>query len=171
MVHRIRVPGTSRNMAESHGIHPFPYDSKLEIGCEAQSEASRRADRVAGEKATEVDDVENVGEVLSVNLQTNIHSIRFVKIRTRRSIDLEGGVYAAAIEVDSIEYLLAVLCEDCVRVTIKLKRKPAVILYSAGNPEPWLYLIANSAANGVALVLRVRKMPAKLCFGGGSVGA
>ena len=40
----------------------------LEVGGEAKREAARGADGVAGEQAAEIDDVQDVGEVLSIDL-------------------------------------------------------------------------------------------------------
>src|ERR1700677_3064378 len=117
--------------------------ANLEVGCEAHSKASRWPYGIAGKKTIEVDDVKNVGEVLSVYLKPDVHTIRLVNIRACRGIDLEGGVDAASGKVNAIQHLLTVLCEHSVWVPIKLEGKATVILDSAGNPEPWLYLIAN----------------------------
>jgi hypothetical protein len=46
--------------------------ANLEVGREPQGEAARGAYGVARKKASEVDDIQNVGEVLSIGL--NLHS-------------------------------------------------------------------------------------------------
>jgi hypothetical protein len=50
---------------------------------QAHCKASRRTDSISGEKTAEVDYVEHVIKVLSVNLETHIQAFLLVEIRTR----------------------------------------------------------------------------------------
>ncbi len=60
-------------------------------------------------RPAEVDDVKNVGKVLSIDLEPYIHTVRLINIRARRGIDLEGGIDAASGKVDTIHDLLSVI--------------------------------------------------------------
>jgi hypothetical protein len=80
----------------------------LEAGGQACGNAARRADGVAGEKASEVDDVENVVEVLGVDLEASIDAVRFVDIGAGGSVDLKRGIDASTGKVDAIDDLLTV---------------------------------------------------------------
>jgi hypothetical protein len=55
---------------------------KLKIGCEAQHDAAGRADGIAGEEASEINDIDYVGEILSVDLKAHFQAFRFVYIGT-----------------------------------------------------------------------------------------
>jgi len=48
---------------------------RLEIGGESHGEAAGRPDRVAGEKAAEVNHVKDVGKVLPIDLKSHLHTI------------------------------------------------------------------------------------------------
>jgi hypothetical protein len=61
----------------------------LEAGREARGKAPRRSDSVAGEKTTKVDDVEDVGQVLPIDLEAYLYPIRLVNIGTGGRIYLE----------------------------------------------------------------------------------
>ncbi len=82
----------------------------------------------------------------------------FVDVGAGRGVDLERGIDAAAIEIDAIQDLLAVLGESGGRVAVELKWQAGVKLNSAGDPEARSDLIANACAKGVALILRIREM-------------
>ena len=84
--------------------------------------------------------------------------VRLVAVRTRRGIHQERRPDAPAVEVAPIQNLLAVLPKHRSRIAIEVKRQPAVVLESTRDPEARLDLIANAAANGVALVLRIGKV-------------
>jgi len=65
---------------------------------------------------------------------------------------------AATIKINTIEHLLAIFLEYRGGVAIEIKRQTSVILNAARDPEAPGDLIANAAANGVALILRIREM-------------
>ena len=110
------------------------------------------------EKSPEVDHPQNIGEVLSVDLKHHAQVIRLVDIRARGGVDLKRGVDAAAIEVDAVHDLLAVLGERIVNRTLEVKGETGVELNSAGDPETAYDLKAEAAAKCVALILRIGEM-------------
>ena len=81
----------------------------LEGRGEAHGCAARWSDGVAGKKTPEVDDVKNVGKVLSIDLETHIQTLRLIDIRARRGIDLKGRIDALTDKVKAIQHLLAVI--------------------------------------------------------------
>ena len=129
----------------------------LEICGEAQSVTARGSDGVAGEQTAEIDDVENVGQILSVDLKTHVQPLGFIDIGARRSIHLERRINAAAREINAIQNLLAILREHGRRIAIELKGQPGIVLNSRSDPEPRLHLITQAPANGIALILRIRE--------------
>jgi hypothetical protein len=66
----------------------------LEVSRKTQGNVARRADGVSGEETVEVDDVQNIVEVLSVNLKLHDHTIRPVDNRARGRVDLERRIDA-----------------------------------------------------------------------------
>jgi hypothetical protein len=125
----------------------------LEVCGEAEGEASWGADGVAGEQASEVDHVENVGEVLSVDLKQHVYAIGLVNVRAGGGTDLKARIDAAAGKVDAVQDLLAVFGEDRSRVAVEFEGKAGVVLNSACDPKARFHLIADTSANGVALIL------------------
>ena len=73
---------------------------------------------------------------------------------------MKGGIDTSAGKVNAIQYLLAIFGEHGVGVAIKLKWESRVVLNSTGDPEARRYLIVKPPANGIALILRIRKLPA-----------
>src|SRR5208337_3306344 len=128
------------------------------VGGEAQGNATRRPDSIAREQAAEVDDVQNVGEVLAVDLKLHIHVIRLVDVRARRRIHLKRRIDAPAGKVDSTDHLLAVFGERPLWGSVDLEGQPGVVLNSARDPEARFYLVAKASAKAVALILRIGKM-------------
>ena len=122
--------------------------------------APRRSNSVAGEKTSEIDDVKNVGKILSVDLKLHLQVVRFIDIRARRGIDLKSGIDTPPGKVDAIDHLLTVFGERLLLGTLELEWQPGVVLNSTRDPEAGVHLIAETSANRVALVLRIRKMAA-----------
>ena len=131
---------------------------KLEVGSQAQGDTSRRADGVAREEPAEIDYVEDVGEVLSIDLKAHRHVVGFINLGGRRGIDLEGGIDAAAGKVDAIENRLPIFRENLRWIAVEFEGEAGVILNSACDPEARCQLVAKTSADGVALILRIGKM-------------
>lgn len=127
--------------------------SALKACCEAEGEASRWADGVAGEQTTEVDDVQDVGEILSVDLKEHMQTVRLVNIRARRRIDLQGRVDTSAVKINPIQHLLAVFSQHRGRIAIELEWESGVVLNSPRDPEARCDLVTKASAHGVALIL------------------
>src|ERR1700683_3139792 len=91
---------------------------------------------------------------------------RLVNIRACRGIHLEGRKDAPASEVNAIDDLLAVhlgYSSDALGLSftvraLKIERETRIVLNSAGDPQARSDLITYAAANGVALILRIREM-------------
>src|SRR5580704_451057 len=141
----------------------------LEVGVKPQAKAARRTNGVAGEKAAEVDHVQNIVKVLSVGLNIHLHAIRLVNLRPGRGVDLERWINAASSEVDPIQHLLSVLRQHRCRVAYEFKGQAGVKLNSSTNPETRPDLVASAPANGVPLIGSNRKVSVDLCFRGGGV--
>ena len=98
----------------------------------------------------------------SIDLKFHVHPIGFVNIRARGSIHLKRRIDAAPSEVDAIQDLLAVLKNPealgSVGSPSKVEWEARIVLNAASDPEARRNLIANAAANGIPLILRVRKM-------------
>src|ERR1700683_2543009 len=142
---------------------------ELKRGGEAHGEGAGRADGVAGEEAAKVDDVEDVGEILAVNLEAGVKALGVVEQSASGGVDLEGRINAAAREIDTTENLRAIFGKDVGGIAVKFEGQPGIVLNAAGKPEARIYLIAEAAANCVALILGVREMAGELSFGGGGV--
>ena len=67
--HLIRFSVKYSRGRNNHRLMQDRGESWLEVGGKAQGEASRRPDGVAGKQPAEVDHVENVGKILSVDLK------------------------------------------------------------------------------------------------------
>ena len=119
----------------------------LEICGEAQSVTARGSDGVAGEQTAEIDDVENVGQILSVDLKTHVQPLGFIDIGARRSIHLERRINAAAREINAIQNLLAILREHGRRIAVEFEWQTGIVLNSRGDPESRPHLIAQAPAN------------------------
>src|ERR1700675_652005 len=76
----------------------------LEGSAEPQAEAARRTDGVPGEQPAKINHIQNVGEILSVNLEMHLHPVRLIYIRARRRIHLKRRQNAAAVEVQAIKH-------------------------------------------------------------------
>ena len=142
---------------------------RLKIRGQTQRVTSRRPDGVAGEQAAKVDDVEDVVEVLSVNLKPHIQAFGFVDVGAGRRVDLKTRIDAATREVDAAEDLRPIFGQNRGRVAVELERQAGVVLNSAGDPEARHDLIAQAAANGVALVLGIGEVSGELRFRGRGV--
>jgi hypothetical protein len=142
------------------------YPSALEVGRKAEGETPRRSDGIAGKEAAEIDDIQNVGEILSIGLNPHIQTLRLVNIRARRGIHLEGREYTSAIEVNAVHDLLAIhlgYSGDALGLgfavrALKVERETCIVLNSRSDPKARSDLITYAAANRVALILRIREM-------------
>src|ERR1700678_4284472 len=137
------------------------YPSGLEVGGKAEGETPRRSDGIAGKEAAEIDDIQNVGEILSIGLHPHIQTLRLVNIRAGRGIHLEGRKDAPANEVDAIHDLLAVYLGysgDALGLgfavrALKVEWETCIVLNPAGDPKARSDLITYASANRVALIL------------------
>ena len=59
---------------------------------------------------------------------------------------------ARHIEIDAAEYLPSVVRKRPGGMTVELERQPGIVLKAAGDPKPWVDLIANAPAACIALV-------------------
>src|ERR1700691_1395153 len=131
------------------------YPSGLEVGRKAEGETPRWSDGIAGKKAAEIDDIQNVGEILSIGLNPHIQKLRLLNIRPPRGIHLEGRKDAPANEVDAIHDLLAVhlgYSGDALGLgfavrALKVERKTCIVLNPEGEPKALSDLITHAAAN------------------------
>ena len=98
------LPGRTHGFRSGADLH----HQNLEAGGEAEGHTPRRSDGIAGKKTAKIDDVENVGEVLSIDLKPRSHMVRFVNFRAGRGIDLERRENASAGKVDAIHDGLSV---------------------------------------------------------------
>jgi hypothetical protein len=72
--HCLRVTDCKSFRPRNEGVKTVP-ESTLEVSCESNGCAPRRSDCVAGEKAAEIDNVQDVTEVLSVNVDVHLHAV------------------------------------------------------------------------------------------------
>lgn len=112
-----------------------------------------RANGIAGEQATEVDDVQPIVEVVPVGLQAHLHTIRAVDLEPCGRAYSELRTNAATLEIDSADDSRSVLCESIGLLSCELKRKPGAIACSRGDPETPRKLITKTRSDRVALVL------------------
>ena len=80
----------------------------LKTGGEAHHDTARGTDGVAGKEPSKIDDINNVGEILPVDLKAHIQPLRIIHIRTHGGTYLKSGVDAPSREVDPIHNLLTV---------------------------------------------------------------
>jgi hypothetical protein len=139
--------------------------SVLKTGGEAHSNTPRRPDGVAREETSEVDHIEDVRQILAVDLKLHLKTLRLVDIHAGGCIDLERRIDAPAVKVDSSEDLRAIEGKRFGWVAAELERQASTVLNSASNPKTGLDLVAQAAANGVALVLGVREVTGESRFG------
>jgi serine/threonine protein kinase len=81
--------------------HPNIFTTS-EVGRQPHSIAARRADGIAGEKSSEVDHLQHIGKVLSVDLKPHIHTVRAINIGTRRGGHLKRRIDTSRREIDAI---------------------------------------------------------------------
>jgi hypothetical protein len=122
------------NKSGGAGTLDLTYDVRckvaLEVGCHAHIEAAPRADRIPGEKTAEIDDIDRVIKVLSVQFQLQLEAVVLVKVRPHRGIEHGRGVDAPAIEIDSIHNILPIyrglsgnaLLESQTGITLEFER-------------------------------------------------
>jgi len=87
------------------------------------------------ENRREVDDIENIREVLTVNLKPNRHGVGFVKVRARGGVDLESRIDTVAGKINAIDHWLTVFGERLLRGTVDLEGQSGVILNSARDQK------------------------------------
>ena len=76
----------------------------LEIGREAHHSAARWTDSVTGKEPSKIDNINNVGKVLQVDLKAHIQPFRLVYLSPRGCAHLESGVDATSREVHAIDH-------------------------------------------------------------------
>ena len=140
--------------------------SDLEVGRKTKRVTPRGSDGVAGEKTAEIEDVQHIVEVLPIGLNPYVQTLGLVNIRPRRRIHLKCRKDAATVEVDAVHHLLAVYLDyagDALGLSfpvraLEIEREARVVLNAGSDPKARSDLITHSAANGVALILRVGEM-------------
>jgi hypothetical protein len=92
-----------------NGLNAGRCGRALEVCGEAEGEAARRADGVAGEESGEVEEVEGIGEVFAVCLEGSGETFGMMQCCSGGGIEECGREDATAIEVEAGEDLRAVL--------------------------------------------------------------
>lgn len=153
------------------GWHELPDHFISERGSQTERQVPGWANCIAREEPSKVDHVQNVVQIQSIGLKADVQAVRFMDVCTCGGVGLKSGINSTAIEVDAIQDLLTILCQNRGWIAVKIEGQTGVELEAAGDPEARSHLIAKTSANSVTLILRIRSMAGQLRGGSTSLGA
>src|SRR5882724_10220801 len=140
----------------------FLKDRNLKAGIQAQGIATRRANGIAGEEASKVDNVEAIVQVGDVSLKAHFEFFSFPDVGTDGSVDGKQRLDAANIKVDAVDYFLTILIDGVLLVSRKFKGQAGAVFRAKSDGNTIGQFITESRADGMTLVLRNPESPGEI---------